>query len=79
MMPQYKPKDDHWISRLKAIEGLPDEEDGPPCEECGEYDCDCFQCPTCKGGGTVNPLTAPSDFFCVGTDDCPTCDGSGEV
>lgn len=35
-------------------------------------------CPTCHGRGTVNPLTAPKDFFCVGTTDCPTCDGSGE-
>jgi hypothetical protein len=38
---------------------------------------DYFQCPTCHGRGTVNPLTAPADFFCVGTTDCPTCDGSG--
>lgn len=35
-------------------------------------------CPTCHGRGTVNPLTAPEGFFCVGTTDCPTCDGSGE-
>ena len=37
-------------------------------------------CPTCKGRGTVNPLTPnlPEDFFCVGVTDCPTCDGTGE-
>ncbi len=40
---------------------------------------DDFVCPTCKGDGTVNPLTAPAGFFCVGTTDCPTCDGSGEI
>lgn len=36
-------------------------------------------CPTCKGDGTVNPLTAPADFFCAGTTDCPTCDGTGRM
>ena len=37
-------------------------------------------CPTCKGHGTVNPLTAPArpDFFCVGTTTCPDCEGSGK-
>lgn len=35
-------------------------------------------CATCKGRGTVNPLTAPDWFFCVGTTLCPDCDGSGE-
>lgn len=34
------------------------------------------KCCTCKGAGTVNPLTAP--FFCVGTMTCPDCDGTGE-
>lgn len=38
-----------------------------------------FTCPTCKGRGTVNPLTAPEGFFCVGTTDCPTCDGQGDI
>lgn len=38
-----------------------------------------LSCPTCKGRGTVNPLTAPADFFCVGTTDCPHCDGTGEI
>lgn len=42
-------------------------------------DCVDDRCPTCKGKGTVNPLTAPDDFFCTGTTDCPTCDGSGEI
>lgn len=41
-----------------------------------EKDC---QCPYCKGRGTVNPLTAPEWFFCVGTTDCPACDGTGEI
>jgi hypothetical protein len=35
-------------------------------------------CPTCKGRGTVNPITAPKGFFCVGSVDCPTCDGTGD-
>ena len=45
-----------------------------------QYDYAPEQCPTCKGRGTVNPLTAPNrpDFFCVGTTQCPDCDGSGE-
>jgi DnaJ-class molecular chaperone len=37
------------------------------------------QCPTCKGSGTVNPLTAPRGHFCTGVSDCPTCDGSGQI
>jgi DnaJ-class molecular chaperone len=44
-----------------------------------EEEDDYFWCPTCRGKGTVNPLTAPPDFFCVGTTDCPTCDGTGEI
>jgi DnaJ-class molecular chaperone len=35
-------------------------------------------CPTCKGSGVVNPLTAPSWYFCVAATTCPACDGSGE-
>lgn len=35
-------------------------------------------CPTCKGQGTVNPLTAPARMVCMGTALCPDCDGSGE-
>jgi DnaJ-class molecular chaperone len=52
----------------------------PPCELCGKdlSDCHCYDCPTCKGKGTVNPLTAPAGFFCAGTTDCPHCDGTGE-
>jgi DnaJ-class molecular chaperone len=38
-----------------------------------------FKCPVCRGGGSVNPLTAPKGFFCTGTTDCPACDGSGEI
>lgn len=36
-------------------------------------------CPTCKGRGTVNPLTAPAGYFCTGMTDCPDCDGSGQI
>jgi len=36
------------------------------------------ECPTCRGTGTVNPLTAPKDFLCFGTQECPHCEGSGE-
>ena len=52
----------------------------PPCWECGlsPLECKCLECPTCKGKGTVDPLTAPAGHFCVGVDDCPTCDGTGE-
>lgn len=38
-----------------------------------------WPCPTCKGRGTVNPLTAPKDFFCVSTTECPSCEGTGEL
>jgi DnaJ-class molecular chaperone len=34
-------------------------------------------CPTCKGRGTINPLTAPAGTFVVGTTTCPDCDGTG--
>lgn len=53
----------------------------PTCLECGRppIDCECDECPTCKGRGTVNPLTAPERFFCAGTTDCPHCDGTGRV
>lgn len=37
------------------------------------------ECPACKGKGTVNPLTAPDDFFCIAQTDCPLCDGDGEI
>ena len=34
-MPNYKPIDDHWQSRLAAIEGRPDSEpEEPYCEYC---------------------------------------------
>lgn len=48
------------------------------CDDCMPAEGD-FACPTCKGSGTVNPLTAPADFFCAGTTDCPHCDGTGEI
>ena len=62
-----------------------------PCPECdggdlilGDYDDpdeddDWDQCPTCNGCGTVNPLSAPADFFRAGTTDCPSCDGLGRI
>ena len=37
------------------------------------------KCPTCKGRGTVNPLTAPPGMFVVSIADCPMCDGTGEA
>lgn len=57
---------------------------GRPCDDCPHEAgcpgyCELEQCPTCKGRGTVNPLTAPKDFFCTGTTECPDCDGSGEI
>lgn len=37
------------------------------------------QCPTCRGAGTVNPLTAPPRFLALSTTQCPTCEGLGYV
>lgn len=56
--------------------------DERPCDDCPHPNgcpglCENEICPTCMGRGTVNPLTAPKDFFCVGTADCPDCDGTG--
>lgn len=34
-------------------------------------------CETCNGSGTINPLTAPDDYFCVSTETCPSCGGDG--
>lgn len=55
-------------------------------EELADYDDDYAyddddECPTCRGRGTVNPLTPnlPKDFLCLGTQTCPCCDGSGHV
>lgn len=59
---------DRWKLRSDRDE-FPDEE-----EYEDDYD---DTCPTCRGRGTVNPLTAPADFFCVSTTDCPHCDGTG--
>jgi DnaJ-class molecular chaperone len=55
--------------------------DDEECRECGKpiYACRCFECPTCHGRGTVNPLTAPQGYLAITTTTCPTCDGSGEV
>lgn len=49
------------------------------CPDCSDEEDDFDQCPTCKGKGTVNPLTAPKDFFCAGVADCPHCDGTGRI
>jgi DnaJ-class molecular chaperone len=54
----------------------PGEAESPFDYELGD---DFDRCPTCKGGGTVNPLTAPPDFFCAGVADCPHCDGTGRL
>ncbi len=35
-MPQYKPSDDHWLSRMAAIEGRPEPEPVDYCASCGE-------------------------------------------
>ena len=50
------------------------------CNGCDDFeDIEPEPCPTCKGRGVVNPLTAPDWFFCVGSTDCPACDGTGEL
>lgn len=36
-----------------------------------------MDCPTCRGNGTVNPLTAPPNYPVFTTTTCPTCDGTG--
>lgn len=36
-------------------------------------------CPTCRGSGVVNPLTAPPGFFTAVTTECPHCDGTGRI
>jgi DnaJ-class molecular chaperone len=51
------------------------------CNRCACLRCECDGpfgyedtdsiCPTCKGRGTINPLTAPKGFFCVSTTECP--------
>lgn len=53
--------------------------DDGPCAFCWGDATDGWMCPTCRGSGTVNPLTAPKGFFCVATTDCPHCEGSGET
>lgn len=35
-MPLYQPVDDHWQSRLAAIEGRPEAEPVDYCQDCGE-------------------------------------------
>lgn len=53
--------------------------DGVECEcEAIAYSQD-DQCPTCRGAGTVNPLTAPHGFLAITTTTCPTCEGIGYV
>lgn len=42
-------------------------------------DYEMLPCPTCRGDGTVNPLTAPAGYVCFVTTECPTCDGTGEA
>ena len=40
-----------------------------------------YKCPTCRGTGEVNALTAPRDmpYFVASYADCPHCDGTGEI
>lgn len=59
------------------VEDTPDDFEDDFEDECD--DSVDLSCPTCKGRGTVNPITAPADFFCVGTTECPHCDGTGEI
>ena len=68
--------DDGWLSELTYSEmGPPGQRQGTG-ERCPECNAPCH---VCKGRGTVNPLTAPHDFFCVGVADCPACDGTGDA
>lgn len=72
---------------LNIIVGVCREDDPRDVDEAygpGTYarlfpDTDDDSCATCKGRGTVNPLTAPAGYFCTGTTDCPDCDGSGSI
>ena len=55
-------------------------EDFDPYEEDFWRDFDCEpECPTCRGTGIVNALTAPKDmpYFVASHADCPHCDGAG--
>jgi DnaJ-class molecular chaperone len=62
------------------VDGGVDWRGGRICDFCDcmpdydDEDCD-EECPTCRGRGTVNPLTA--DYFCVSTEPCRDCDGKG--
>mgnify|MGYP001562216643 CR=1 FL=1 len=53
------------------------------CGGCGPdepYDDEPIElCPTCRGVGTVSPLTAPLGFFCAVVTECPICNGTGEA
>lgn len=51
------------------------EDDDFDLDEAQDDDFD--ECPTCKGSGWVNPLTAPAGFFTATTTTCPHCDGTG--
>lgn len=56
----------HWSQRLAIT--------------CGNHPYeDAAICPTCKGDGRVNPLTAPKGFLCLSATDCPDCEGKGYV
>lgn len=57
---------------------MSDKDDDFYCEEDDDFEV-LYLCPTCKGTGTVDPLSAPPDFFCVGTTDCPHCYGLGRI
>ena len=61
------PSDLDWYDSVNPQE--------PPEYPDDEY----LRCHVCDGQGTVNPLTAPKGFFCVGTTTCPICEGTGEA
>lgn len=57
------------------------ETDVGQCPECqgkgfGTW-CDTPQCSTCKGVGSLNPLTAPPHILCLSTMTCDDCGGTG--
>lgn len=72
----------YWPGCLSPHEGgcsdcpaeIEDDDHGDPYDASEDWP----ECPTCKGGGTVNPLTAPSWFLCLSATTCPDCDGTGE-
>lgn len=48
-------------------------------EQDEEYEAPYEACPTCKGSGVINPLTAPAGWVVFVTTSCPMCDGTGDA